>query len=209
MSMRWIRPIARHWLLSRRRFLGGVGAVGAAALVGCKSRTSSQEHGASAPDGAPKAAKENPPSRVSLSEGEWALIAAITHRILPSDDGPGAKEAQVIRFIDRELATPQVKPLAPAVKEFVASLSRWRTRHGKSFLELDPAAQDRALATLAEGRLDLDFDQQAELFEFLHTLTLEGFLSDPSHGGNHDGVGWRYIAFAPGEMNHVGGHPHE
>ncbi|HEY1099925.1 MAG TPA: hypothetical protein VGF99_13405, partial [Myxococcota bacterium] len=28
-------------------------------------------------------------------------------------------------------------------------------------------------------------------------LTLEGFLGDPRHGGNHDGVGWRFVGYAP------------
>jgi hypothetical protein len=28
-------------------------------------------------------------------------------------------------------------------------------------------------------------------------LTLEGFLGDPRHGGNKDGIGWRFVGHSP------------
>jgi gluconate 2-dehydrogenase gamma chain len=142
---------------------------------------------------------------VWLREGEWALLAAITERILPSDDGPGAREAKVVRYLDRQLATPQLKPLAEAVRQFLDALTAWEKKHGSCFVDLDLAAQDRALSAIAAGKLDLELDVQAEIFEFVHSLTLEGFLSDPAHGGNAEGVGWAYIGHTPAAMNHVHG----
>jgi gluconate 2-dehydrogenase gamma chain len=198
MSIRWIRPTVKHAFgkLSRRQLLT---AAGASLLLACRpsSKPAAQHDAGSALDLA------GPEAHVWLSAGGWAMMAAITERILPSDDGPGAKEANVVRFIDRQLATPALKPLGEAMKQFIASVQDWEKRHGTPFHLLDAAAQDRALTALAAGKLDLDFDSQAEFFEFLHSLTLEGFLSDPSYGGNRDGVGWAYIAFAPTAMNHV------
>jgi gluconate 2-dehydrogenase gamma chain len=199
MSIRWIRPAAKHaGKLSRRQF---VTAAGASLLLACRARPQTVEPVAPDASRAPELTGSEP--RAWLSADAWAMVAAITERILPSDDGPGAKEANVVRFIDRQLATSALKPLGEAMKQFVASVQDWEKRHGTPFCRLDAAAQDQALTALAAGKLDLDFDSQAELFEFLHSLTLEGFLSDPAYGGNRDGVGWAYIAFAPAAMNHV------
>jgi gluconate 2-dehydrogenase gamma chain len=143
-----------------------------------------------------------PSQRAWLDESGWALIAAITERILPSDDGAGAREANVVRYIDGQLATPKLKPLADAVKQFLDAMGRWEKKHGARFAALDLAAQDQAIAQLAIGKLDVDFDAQADVFAFVHSLTLEGFLSDPAHGGNADGVGWAYIGWAPVGVHH-------
>lgn len=39
-----------------------------------------------------------------FTEHEWATIEAATARIYPADDQPGAREAKVVRFIDRYLS---------------------------------------------------------------------------------------------------------
>ncbi len=198
MSIRWIRPTVKHAFgkLSRRQF---VTAAGASLLLACRPSAKS----AARADASSTQHPSGPEPRAWLSAEAWLMIAAMTERILPSDDGPGAKEANVVRFIDHQMATPALKPLGDAMTQFIASVQDWEKRHGTPFHRLDAAAQDRALTALAAGKLDMDFDSQAEFFEFLHSLTLEGFLSDPSYGGNRDGVGWAYIAFAPAAMNHV------
>ncbi|QFI68753.1 gluconate 2-dehydrogenase subunit 3 family protein [Sinorhizobium alkalisoli] len=42
--------------------------------------------------------------RLFFTEHEWATIEAATARIYPTDDQPGAREAKVVRFIDRYLS---------------------------------------------------------------------------------------------------------
>src|SRR5689334_3570089 len=39
-----------------------------------------------------------------LRPGEWKLVEAISARIIPSDDEPGAVEAGVVNFVDKALA---------------------------------------------------------------------------------------------------------
>jgi gluconate 2-dehydrogenase gamma chain len=51
-----------------------------------------------APDGA--ATDE----RLFFDEAEWQLLDAATARIIPTDQDPGAREANVVRFIDRYLS---------------------------------------------------------------------------------------------------------
>ena len=43
-------------------------------------------------------------ARFFFTEHEWATIEAATARIYPSDHQPGAREAKVVRFIDRYLS---------------------------------------------------------------------------------------------------------
>jgi gluconate 2-dehydrogenase gamma chain len=199
MSIRWIRPRPHALrLLTRRQFVGATASSGATLLLACHTRAPSRVDAAARPDESPLAEP-----RAFLSEAGFGLVGAIAERILPSDDGPGAREARVIRFIDRQLATPQLRPLGEAVQQLVVAFSSWEKKHGTAFVRLPPAEQDRALAACAAGKLDLDFDAQAEVFAFLHSLTLEGFLSDPQHGGNHQGVGWRAIEFGPPAMSHA------
>ncbi|UMX65988.1 gluconate 2-dehydrogenase subunit 3 family protein [Klebsiella pneumoniae] len=46
-------------------------------------------------------------SRSSFNDREWAFINAAVARLIPADElGPGAKEAGVPEFIDRQLNTP-------------------------------------------------------------------------------------------------------
>src|SRR3954470_3453341 len=42
--------------------------------------------------------------RLFFDEAEWQLVEAATARIIPTDDDPGAREANVVRFIDRYLS---------------------------------------------------------------------------------------------------------
>ena len=50
----------------------------------------------------------------------------------------------------------------------------------------------------------MDFDDTPEeaVFRALHTLTLEGYLSDPVHGGNDGETGWKAIGFSAPHLRH-------
>jgi gluconate 2-dehydrogenase gamma chain len=132
-----------------------------------------------------------------LSPDEWRALESASARILPSDDGPGAREANVIRFIDDQLTTRHLAPLVPVVRAGAALLDKWaRAQHGTLFALAIPDQQDAILHALAAGSIPVKAFPQKEFFRLLHGLTLEGFLSDPVHGGNADMVGWKSIAFA-------------
>jgi gluconate 2-dehydrogenase gamma chain len=66
---------------------------------------------------------------------------------------------------------------------------------GRSFASEEANARDRLLARFARGELFPRSAPQRELFVLLHALTLEGFVSDPKHGGNHQGLGWKAVGF--------------
>jgi len=134
-----------------------------------------------------------------------AVLEAAAARILPSDDGPGAREAKVGRFIDRQLQG-RLSTLRPAFEQLARLLDLWsRKSFGKAFTALAPADQDAVVGQLARGEIPVrGFPQQA-MFRGLHTLTLEGFLSDPVHGGNDGEIGWRTVGFPEPHLRKPGG----
>src|SRR4029077_9544022 len=87
--------------LNRRNFLlrAGTGLSAAWVTVHWPALVSAATH---AHEAAKAAA---PPKFEFFSANEGAEVEAITARIIPSDDTPGAREAGVVYFIDRGLAT--------------------------------------------------------------------------------------------------------
>src|SRR5262245_3180967 len=105
----WLLADARA--LSRRRLIAWASAL--PLVSACRSQPKSSE--ASAESGTEAGARATS-GRVFASR-EWRTIDALVSRILPSDDGPGAREAGVVGFIDRQLSSGPLSPLAPAFVE--------------------------------------------------------------------------------------------
>lgn len=116
-----------------------------------------------------------------------AEIAAIAGQILPSDDGPGAKEAGVIYFIDRALTTFDTDK---------------QENYRKGLRDLEDVCkkmfpQSESIASLSnEQQIALIRSiEKTEFFEVVRTHTVLGFLGNPSYGGNRGKVGWKHIGF--------------
>jgi gluconate 2-dehydrogenase gamma chain len=183
--------------LSRRRLVGWAAAL--PLLSSCRPK---KEPAPS--DSGHEAAREKVSRPKVFGAREWRTIEAITSRILPSDDGPGAREAGVVAFIDGQLAVPPVAPLAPAIVALAKAIDVYAEKaRGRPYAELDAALQDAIVGDLRRAALPISLPQR-ELYEAIHTLTLEGFLSDPNHGGNADQVGWKYIRFAEPTLREPG-----
>ena len=144
------------------------------------------------------------PVRIPLrffTETEALIIAAAASRLFPSDDsGPGAREAGVAIFIDRQLAGSYGQdrfrytqpPFEDAPREFGyqgSATPRQIYREGLKGLHgfhlLPPTAQDEAL-----GRIE-----KTVFFSLLRQNTIEGMFCDPIHGGNAGMVGWQLVGF--------------
>jgi gluconate 2-dehydrogenase gamma chain len=137
-----------------------------------------------------------------FSQAEAVIVAAVASRIFPSDEtGPGAREAGVAVYIDRQLAGPwgrdrdrythdPFEENAPQELGYQGRATpRQIYRQGlkalKGFDLLEPAAQDEKLKQI-EGNL---------FFSVLRRNTIEGMFCDPMHGGNIDMLGWQLIGF--------------
>ncbi|MEZ4414645.1 MAG: gluconate 2-dehydrogenase subunit 3 family protein [Gemmatimonadota bacterium] len=170
-------PFELDW--SRRQFVltsgGGLGALWALGMAGCRDLA----------EEASRAAARGEAFR-TLSADDGRQLDEIAALILPSDDGPGAREAGAVYFLDRVLGDPA---LEGGNLEFVqASLG---------------SLGDRVRAAgAASGFLgDLPLDQRVEVlrtveredpgfFGYARLLVLAGTLSHPDYGGNRDHLGW-------------------
>lgn len=155
-----------------------------------------------------------------LTVSERNCIAAMAARLIPSDeDGPGAPEADVITFIDRQLAgfygTGQrwymqgpfedgastqgyQAPFTPAqlYRAGVAALNQYSLdTHGRVFDQLEAGQQNAILTGLDDEEIELGEFPAKTFFDLVLENTIEGFFADPIYGGNRDMVGWRYVGF--------------
>jgi len=140
-----------------------------------------------------------------FTAAEARVVEAACARIFPSDEnGPGAEEAGVVVFIDRQLAGPYGRdkyrytkpPFVESVPEHgyqSKQMPREIYREGiqtlGNFADLPPAERDQRLRAI----------QTTTFFRILRQHTIEGMFSDPMHGGNAGLIGWQLIGY-PGPL---------
>ncbi len=155
-----------------------------------------------------QAAKSSAPTKFQFFTPEEAVeIDAISARIIPSDETPGAREAGVVYFIDRALTTFAVDDqktyreglpgLQLRVRELFPSVEK--------FSSATPEQQDQILHSLDEQtgparRHSRPGSASSSFFQAIRVHTIVGFLVDPDSGGNRDGVGWKVIGREPDHM---------
>ncbi|HTS67548.1 MAG TPA: gluconate 2-dehydrogenase subunit 3 family protein [Terriglobia bacterium] len=122
-----------------------------------------------------------------LEEGAAREIEALAAQIIPTSGGPGAREAGVIYFIDRALATFA----ADHRETYRAGLSQLQEKRQ----ELFPNSASIASLTAEQQMALIRNFEKSEFFELLRTHTVLGFLGDPSYGGNRGETGWKQIGF--------------
>ena len=204
--------------LSRRRLVGAglLGALPVAATAATFRGEMPWSGGATAPEGASGGSKY-----VFFTGAEAAFIEAATARMIPKDElGPGALEAGVPVFLDRQLAgsfgagtrwymqgpwpkgTPTQgyqgrMPPADFYRAAIAAIDMavGHSASGKTFNTLEAADQDAFLGKLEKGQVDLGNVDGKAFFAMFVQNVIEGFWSDPIYGGNKDMVGWTLIGF--------------
>ena len=154
-----------------------------------------------------------------FSETEARLVEAMAARIIPSEPGsPGAREADVVAYIDRAVAG-YFRDLQGLYREGARRLDTFcRDRYGSEFANLTeeeqdgilhsldtrhgdgegvsavPAAASEAAPDLAAPR-NVETDLLARFFEVVRDHTIQGLFGDPMYGGNRDKLGWKLIGF--------------
>ena len=135
---------------------------------------------------------------------EAAEVEAMTSRIIPTDETPGAKEAGVVYFIDRALVTFAVdsqKAFREGLADVKALLNE-KFPDVKKFSGASPEQQDAVLEALSNAKPKVTASRRNRMgagaqsfFEMFRYHTIAGFLIDPDSDrrGNRDGVGWKVI----------------
>jgi len=144
-----------------------------------------------------------------FTQDEAMIVAAASSRIFPSDEsGPGAREAGVVVYIDRQLAGPYGRdryryttgPFDEGVPEqgYQGETNPRQTyrdslKNLAGFERLSPAEQDEALAKV----------EDTHFFRLLRAHTIEGMFCDPIHGGNAGMIGWQLIGYPGPRMSNL------
>ncbi len=144
-----------------------------------------------------------------FTEPEALSIAAAAAQIFPADDaGPGANEAGVVIYIDRQLAGPYGRdryrftqpPFEPGTSEqgyqgkaTPAEIYREGLKTIRDLHQLSTAEQHAALTRI----------EMTRFFQMLRTHTIEGMFCDPMHGGNAGLIGWQLIGFPGPRMSYL------
>jgi gluconate 2-dehydrogenase gamma chain len=150
-----------------------------------------------------QAKSEGPNKFEFFTPAEAAEVDAITARIIPTTDTPGAREAGIVFFIDRALVTfdvesqkvyregllelqARVRQIFPTVQKFSAATPDQQDKVLQSLDEQPPTGRRRGMRNRPTSQ---------PFFETIRVHTIAGFLIDPESDkrGNRDGVGWKVI----------------
>jgi gluconate 2-dehydrogenase gamma chain len=184
--------------------------------------TAADVHGATTAkaSSAPATSAAHAGAYIFFKPEEATFLEAAVERLIPADEnGPGAIEAGVPSYIDKQLggawgagerlyrsgpwhqgASTQgyQLPFTPAelFHHALRGISSDLNKRGKpSFAKLSAQEQDAYLKSLESGDIDLDGVPSKVFFESLLGLTIEGYFSDPVYGGNKDMAAWKMIGF--------------
>jgi gluconate 2-dehydrogenase gamma chain len=155
-----------------------------------------------------------------LTPQEVDFFAATSDTIIPRDDlSPSGTECGIPTFIDRQLASAwgggdrmyRAGPFMKGTPEqgyqlsltphqfFVAGVqaaNAWCIKtYGRSFDRLAQPQRNEALTAMEKGTAEFDGFNARQFFGALLTITMEGFFSDPIHGGNRNKASWRMLGF--------------
>jgi gluconate 2-dehydrogenase gamma chain len=162
--------------LTRRRFIQLTASVAAAGpVISCTQATS--------------------PWRF-LTPDEARTLEAICGQIVPTDQDPGAKEANVVNFIDRQLVG-YLQRHQKAYREGLAGVDQTSLAlRGARFAELIPEKQLAVLLALEKGEAAGEIWKRRSARSFFALVvnhTMQGYYGDPRHGGNRNGASWRML----------------
>ena len=166
--------------VSRRRWL-------AASPLGAVLLTSRWPEILAAQGHAQRAVRAAKPAELAVfSPAEGKEIEALAGQIIPADETPGAREAGVLYFIDRALATFD----SDKREVYTKGLAETESKRAEMF------ASESIAALSAEQQIQLlEAIEKTAFFELLRTHCILGFFGDPSYGGNRNQAGWKLIGF--------------
>jgi gluconate 2-dehydrogenase gamma chain len=185
------RPLSRGELLKRAGVIGATAAIPAAV----RTETASAD---------PEVARFR--ELRTLSPTQATTIGAFVERLIPSDaSGPGAREANVLRYIDRALAGDLFVFRASYVAAVQAIDAYANLKYGSDFAALSTAQQDAILTDMDQNKAT-GFNPNAKaVFEMIRGHAVEGMFGDPAHGGNTNYAGWKLVRF-PGPRLVISAH---
>lgn len=132
-----------------------------------------------------------------LNEEEITLLDAIVEQLIPTDDFPGGRWANVSNFIDKQLDSYYRKHQS-VYREGLAAFEKTVTGlKGKKFEELSFAEQTTILEKMEAGEFFGEYwkdHPSADFFDMIRQHSFQGYYGSPAHGGNRDYISYRMLA---------------
>ncbi len=131
-----------------------------------------------------------------LNEDEVTLLDAIVEQIIPTDDFPGGKWANVSNFIDKQLDS-YYRHLQLTYRDGLSAFEKTVTvMSGKKFEDVSLTEQTRILEKMEAGDFAGDYwkaHSPAEFFNLVRQHSLQGFYGSAGHGGNRDYISYKML----------------
>jgi gluconate 2-dehydrogenase gamma chain len=146
----------------------------------------------------PRSVPPRPPDGTTVANvlppDEREELGAAMYRVIPSDGDPGAREANVLGYVDWITRQPSFQPAARHLTNGLRLLREVAEgTYGKPFVQCSAQEQDAVLAKMRE----IPHPVGRRFLAMLVKMTIAGFLSAPRYGGNRGTVGWRFVGFEP------------
>jgi gluconate 2-dehydrogenase gamma chain len=131
-----------------------------------------------------------------LTAEEADTLEAVCDCLIPSDaNGPGAKEARAVHYIDRALASHNASSRYNYTIGVSALNDYCRATKKKPFYELIKDQQNSVLLALQSNKISGFSPSGSGFFNLVRRHTIDGTFSDPYYGGNKNFVGWDMLSY--------------
>lgn len=131
-----------------------------------------------------------------FTEDEANLVIGIAEQFIPADKDPGATDANVINYIDKQLMGPLKRFQEDYHKGLHALNQVCNAINNKDFLQLKWDEQTEFLEKMEAGILPTEHwsesDQKA-FFRLILSHSMQGFYGSPRHGGNCNYVSYKMM----------------
>lgn len=141
-----------------------------------------------------------------FTEREASMIDAIIEQIIPTDEWPGAKDAGVTNYIDKQLVGPLSRHQEKYRIGLASMAASCKILYQKQFEDISWNEQTDFLKKMEAGKLFglLKDDKTGQLdpwkdgfdrtfFSLVCDHTMQGFYGSPRHGGNKGSISYKMI----------------
>ena len=131
-----------------------------------------------------------------LNKEQLRVLRAVLDCLIPPDDFPGAWDAGVADYIDRQFNSDlaEQRDFYCLGLDYIDAESQ--ARFQTSFNQLTAAQQTETLQEIEVGKVTTNWPVSPQsFFTLLVNTTAEGYYADPEQGGNRESKSWLMTGF--------------